>query len=478
MSRATRRRTGVPLGRTAIAIQVILALLVSGFLITRFDVSLPLLNQTYDVEAILPDAAGLDASHRPQVVAAGVPVGRVTAVRFSPATGQAVATLQLSDATRGKLFRDAAIRIIPRSALQDLVVDIDPGTPSAGPLEPGVTIVARPKATPVTYEQVLGTLDADTQAYAQILIGTLRQLLRNRPGPLRAALDRLPALDSPVTRLAQELARHRHDLTELVTEFAKITSATARRRSQLADAIRVARATLEVTAARQLEIERAFAELPATLRRVHTSLDAVQRLAVPLEPALVGLLPTARALPGALRATRRLLPSVRGLIDDARPVVTHERAPLGALTDALGELAPTARLILPILPVLRHFLATLSNNHDDIMALLDNWPGAISATGNTGIETRTLVIGTESLLPALFGVDTPAQASQLAQAVSSLRARRPRLLSGAPNEMAGSPLREAVWALLVSACKTNTFACVYASHLPQQLAAAPNLGHG
>jgi hypothetical protein len=213
------------------------------------------------------------------------------------------------------------------------------------------------------------------------------------------------------------------------------------------------------------------------MQQVHTSLDAMQRLAQPLEPALAGLQPAARALPGALDATRRLLPSVRGLIHDVRPVVTRDRMSLGALTDALGELAPTARLVLPILPVLRHLVATLSHNHTDILALLDNWPGAISANGNTGIETRTLVIGTESLLPALFGVDTPAQGSQLARAVSILRARRPQLLRGTPSEMTGSPLREAVWALLVSACKTNTFACEYALHLPQQLTAADNPGH-
>ncbi|MHB8693500.1 MAG: MlaD family protein [Solirubrobacteraceae bacterium] len=457
----------MPLGRTAIAIQAVLALMIAGFLLTRFAVSLPVLNPTYQLNAAVPDAAGLDPSHRPQVVIAGVPAGRVTGVRYAVATGRAILTLQLADWTRGHLFRDATVTIVPRSALQDLVLDIAPGTPGAGRLKPGATIIAGPQATPVTYDRVLGALDSDTRAYAQILIGTLRQVLRDRPGPLRAALDRLPALDDPVTRLAEELAGRRQQLSQLIAELDTITTATGQRGRELADAIRVARATLQVTAARQRELGQTFVALPSTLARIHSSLDAVSSLATPLIPALTELRGTATALPSALDATRRQLPALKDLIDALRPVVTADRAPLHSLTDTLAQLAPAARSITPALPVLKHLVSTINGSRSDILALLDNWPGAISMAGNTGIETRTLVIGVERLVPALFGIDNAAQSAQLVHALGVLRARRPALLTPVPGAAGGPVLEQAARAMLIATCRQNMWACVAAMQLDQ-----------
>jgi hypothetical protein len=265
--------------------------------------------------------------------------------------------------------------------------------------------------------------------------------------------------------LTEDLAGRRRDLAALVSELDAITNATGRRGLQLGHAIRVARATLAATAARQREIASAFVELPPTLRRVNTSLRAVRDLATPLVPALAGLRPTARLLPAALDATRRLMPSAKALLDDVRPVVTSDMAPLTALSEALLELGPAARLIEPVLPVLKHLVSTLDASHADLLALLGNWPGAISVAGNTGVETRSLLLGTESLLPALFGVDTPAQSGQLAGAMRVLQARRPDLLRGAPAQNRGSMLRDAAWAMLIATCKTNAFACVAAMDL-------------
>lgn len=465
-----RRRAGlrggtVPWGRVAIATQVLLALFVVGFLVTRFDVSLPFVHPTYEMEAVLPDAAGLAPADRPLVVAGGVRLGRVVDVRYSQPTGRAVATLQLDDASQGKLFRDATLRIVPRSALQDLVVDIDPGTPSAGTLKPGAQIVAGPRSAPVGYDRVLGVLDTDTQAYTQILISTLRELLRDRPGPLRDALDRMPALNAPATRLAEELAGRRRDLTALIDEFDTIASATGRRGRQLGHAVTVARATLDVTAARQREIEQAFTELPSTLDRASSSMRSVRALATPLDPALTGLRPAARALPGALRATRRLLPASRALLADAKPVVTTDRPALRQLAGALTELAPAARGIRPSLPALHHLVSTMSESRNYMLDLLGNWPGAISIAGHTGVETRTLLLGLEKYVPALFGVDTPGQADQLAAALERLKARRPELFGGAGD---GSALATAARAMLIKTCPDNDFACVLAQEIDRQ----------
>jgi ABC-type transporter Mla subunit MlaD len=445
------------------------ALVVAGYLLTRFDVSLPVINPTYDVQAVIVNAGGLDPSNRPAVVAGGVRIGRVTRVHFSPSIGRTVVTLQLSDSSRGRLFADASIRIVPRSALQDLVVDIDPGTPAAGPLAPGQQIIAEASAAPVGYDRVLGVLDADTQAYTQILAGTLRELLRGRAGALRQALDTIPALDTPATHLAEELAGRRRDLSALVAELSTITAATGRRGSELGRAVVEARATLSVTATRQAEIERAFQELPATLGGARNAFGAVARLAVPLTPALAALRPAARALPTALQATRRLVPVAHGLITDAQPVVTAGRQPLADLHQALDELGPAAQAISPLLPTLLHLIASMNDNRNFILDLLGNWPGTISVAGNTGVEARTLFLGMENLRPALFGIESAQQQARLASSLRTLRARRPSLFGPSAGSEPGSPLSQAVRALLINTChKTNPWACAAVMTLDQQ----------
>ena len=459
----------VPLGRTAIAVQVTAALLVAGFLLTRFDVSIPLINPTYDIKASLVNAAGLDPTDRPVVVAGGVRLGRVTNVSYSPVTGRSTATLQLSDSSRGKIFSDASIQIIPRSALQDLVVDINPGTPAAGPLRPDQQIIAEAAAAPVGYDRVLGVLDADTQAYTQILVGTLREVLRGRAGPLREALNTLPALDAPATHLAEELAGRRRDLSALVAELSTITAATGRRGSELGRVIVEARATLSVTAARQAEIERAFQELPATLGQARDTFGAVSQLAVPLTPALQALGPAARALPSALQATRRLVPVAHGLINDALPVVTVGQQPLTDLHQALAELGPAAHAISPLLPVLLHLITSMNVNRNYILDLLGNWPGTISAAGNTGVEARTLFLGMENPRPALFGIESASQQSRVASSLRTLRAKRPGLFDRSPGVAPESSLTQAVRALLIDTChKTNPWACAAVMSLDQQ----------
>jgi phospholipid/cholesterol/gamma-HCH transport system substrate-binding protein len=398
------RGDAIPLGRFTIALQLLTAIVVGGYLVTRFHSDIPLIAPQYQVNVVLSDAAGLNPSHRPQVLIAGVPSGYVTGVHYSPARGQSVATLSLDENTKRLLHTDARVQIYPRSALQDLVLDITPGRSTAPVLRPGATLSAAAATIPVGYDEVTGVFDADTRAYTQILIDTLAQLLQNRPGPLRLAIRRLPALTASATTIARELATRRQLLSQLVGQLAQITNATGRRGTQLVEAIRAAKATLQTTAARTTRVEQTVQRLPPTLTQATSTFGAVQRLAGPLIPALDGLRPTADALPRGLRATRRLLPSVNGLLDDLEPLVTRGRAPLDALHSTATELGPVARGTARIVPTVQKYVDTLDADQQYVKNLVNQWPSAISVNSANGAETRALFLGEDGPYPQLFGL--------------------------------------------------------------------------
>src|SRR4051794_36711175 len=135
---------GIPLARVTIAAQAVLAVVLCGWLFTSSGARIPLLDSPYVVHATLPDAAGLDPEDHPQVSVGGVKAGSVTGVEYDGGTDGARVTMELDKDIRGKLFADAVAKLTPRSVLQDQVVNIDPGDPSAGKLHGDVIRRAGP----------------------------------------------------------------------------------------------------------------------------------------------------------------------------------------------------------------------------------------------------------------------------------------------------------------------------------------------
>ncbi len=130
------------------------------------------------VEVEYADAKGLDRVDEPGAAVAGSLEGRVTDVRYED--GKAIATLTLEPDMRGKIFADASAELRPASAIQNLILNVDPGTPARGPLPDGTPIPVGRTTAFVAIDDLTGILDADTRAYAQIVIGEAERSLRGR----------------------------------------------------------------------------------------------------------------------------------------------------------------------------------------------------------------------------------------------------------------------------------------------------------
>ncbi|MDX6663840.1 MAG: phospholipid/cholesterol/gamma-HCH transport system substrate-binding protein, partial [Solirubrobacteraceae bacterium] len=214
----------VAFGRTAIAVQALLAAAFVVFLISHQQLSLPFSDDgRWTVRVAFADAGGLHAGSRAPVTVAGVTAGRVTAVSYHD--GAAVATLELDRAARGVLHTDTQATITPRSALEDLTVDLTPGSPRAPALAPNALVPTTNSHGPVALDRVVDTLDTDTRAQVEVLLDQLAVGLRARPGALRDAVARLQGTLDPAAQVTGVLARRRVLLTRLSGELATTFSA-------------------------------------------------------------------------------------------------------------------------------------------------------------------------------------------------------------------------------------------------------------
>jgi phospholipid/cholesterol/gamma-HCH transport system substrate-binding protein len=382
-----------PLGRYrwrlgVIAIQLALALAFLGYLLWHEGVRPPLIDQGFTVKVEFADAAGLSSDSHAQATVAGVPEGQVEDVRYE--NGLAVATLRLDGDAEGLVHQGATAQIVSRSALQDLLVDVQPGPADAPALGDGDVIPPVRTSSTVGPDRLVGVLDADTRAQVQVLLGQLAAGLKGRSPALQADLSDLASVVDSTGRVTGALAQRRELLARLTRDLDTIFGTLGDRDQQLAGAIDAGQRTVSVTAARDRELAAAMRELPATLTGAGTALNSVDALSKPLEPALTELRPFAHRMSGALQRLRRFLPSGSRLLDDFDNLETHGSGPLKDVSASLRELGPAATGLRSPTDKLLPSLQAIDKNKNGIGEVGDNFSGVFSTNDANGPILRGL----------------------------------------------------------------------------------------
>ena len=122
---------------------------------------------------------------------AGIKVGDLTEVELED--GNAVVTMAIDNEYAPLIHEDATMLLRPRTGLQDMMIELDPGT-EGEPVPEGTTIPVSQTQPNVQPDQILQTLDGDTRAYLRLLLQAAGNGLGGRgeelsagPAPLRAA---------------------------------------------------------------------------------------------------------------------------------------------------------------------------------------------------------------------------------------------------------------------------------------------------
>jgi ABC-type transporter Mla subunit MlaD len=441
---APQRTVGrVPLGRTVIVLELIAALIFLGYTLTKKEIRLPGSAKPYQIQVEFLDAQGLDRVDEPGAAVAGAVLGRVTETHYE--VGRAVATVTLDPQVRGKVFADASAQLRPASAIQNLIVNIDPGKPSAGPLEDGERIPAGRTSGFVAIDQLTSVFDADTRAYTQILVGEAERGLAGRETDLRGALRKLAALTESATPISRSLATRRRLLTRLVDQLDTVFTTVGRRGVQLGNAIAAGSDTLAVTAGREAELARDTRLLAPTLEEADRALSATADLADLLVPAFDQVLPVTGDLADSMRELRSQLPLQRELLDKFDTLTRVGAEPSALALKGTHGLEGKVRKEIGAVEDLARLTKLMDRYRNGGAQLADTLSGATSVNDRGGTYGQVDVLGLEPLKPENLGL--PASAA--------------RSRGDGP-----SPLQRMVSVALERTCDDNAYACVLRFAIP------------
>jgi phospholipid/cholesterol/gamma-HCH transport system substrate-binding protein len=262
------------------------------------------------------------------VVIAGIQVGKISSVDLED--GHAVVGMDVEPKYLKLIHPDATLLLRPKTNLNDMTVEIDPGA-GKGHVEAGYHFPLARTEPSIQFEAFLSTLDADTQQYLQLLVAGGAQGIGGRGRQLSGAFRRLQPFSHYIADLNRAVARRRVALAHVIHDFGLLTTELARHDRALERFVSASKGVLGNFANQQQAIQESLVEFPPTLAALRSALAASNRFSTASRPALLGLIPQAQASVPAFKANERLFRQTTGPIRDqvrpftrqVRPVLTH-----------------------------------------------------------------------------------------------------------------------------------------------------------
>jgi phospholipid/cholesterol/gamma-HCH transport system substrate-binding protein len=299
----------------------------------------------FALEAEFSTAQAVTPGQGQSVDIAGIKVGEVTGVRLE--NGHAVVSMEVDNKYSDLIHEDSSLLLRPKTGLQDMVVEVDPGTRSSPEVKEGSTIPLASTQPQVNPDEFLASLDADTQSFLKLLLANGAEALdpeKGRGVRLSNALRRLDPFARDIARISGALAQRRQNIASSIHNFQLLSTELGDKDQDLANFVDSSDAALASFAREQASIRSAVRELPSTLRVTRGALKSSNTLALQSGPALKKSLPGSKATGAALRALRPFFQQTAGPIQNQiRPFTTQVASPvshIAQLSQGLGQATP------------------------------------------------------------------------------------------------------------------------------------------
>ncbi|MFL5825864.1 MAG: MlaD family protein [Thermoleophilaceae bacterium] len=350
---------------------IVVACAVGIYILHQQGLRLPWEAKPFEITADLSEAQGVKPGQHQAVRIAFVQVGEITKTTLK--NGRAVLTLAIQPKYRDSIRQDATALLRPKTGLEDMFLDVDPGTANSPPVKDGFTIPVSNTMPPVQSEEILNTLDADARDYLQLLVNGGGNGLRGRGNDLREVFTRLSPLHRDLRTVNGVVARQETKVRRLIHNYGELTSELAKGDRDLTTMVGASNQVFSAFAQHEGDVRSWVAQLPGALRQTESTLGKVNSFATELPGALDSLTP-------ALKALERANPSVTRLSKEGTPIVRNQIRPFAIrLQPWLKNLRPAATSLSAATPDLTQ--ATLELNRFFNMAAY-NKNGAEKATGD------------------------------------------------------------------------------------------------
>lgn len=290
---------------------------------------LPVVGEEFEhITAEFSTAQAVTAGQGQAVDIAGIQIGKVASVDLED--GRAVVGMDIEPKYMELIHPDASFLLRPKTNLNDMIVEIEPGT-AKGEVEDGAHFTMAQTEQNYNLDAFLATLDADTRQYIQLLVAGGAQGIGGRGKQVSNAFRRFGPFVHYVAKLNKAVAARRVELSRVIHNFGLLTGELARHDAAVRRWITSSKDALGNFANQQASVQKAFVEFPSALRAAEAGLASSNRFSQAAYPALIKLIPQAQALGPAFNATEKLFEQtttpirnqIRPFTREIRPVLTH-----------------------------------------------------------------------------------------------------------------------------------------------------------
>lgn len=295
------------------------------------------------------------------ITIAGVQVGKIDNVHLEE--GKAIVSMNVEPQYAELINEDAELLLRPKTNLNDMVIDVEPGD-SPEPIEEGALVPVANTAPNVNPEEFINALDGDTQHYLQMLLSAGAEGLGGDGGrQLGNFFRRFYPWVRDVAKLNTAVAQRRESLARVIHNFGRLTEELGRNEQIVTRWVGSSSEVLGAFADEAEQIRAALRELPSTLQQTDDALSSADEFSTAMGPALAKLIPQAEALGPAMRATgtmfRETTPALR---EQVRPFTRQIQPLLEATNRGSDELAQTVKGFGDAVGELNHLFNLLAYN--------------------------------------------------------------------------------------------------------------------
>jgi phospholipid/cholesterol/gamma-HCH transport system substrate-binding protein len=307
------------------------------------------------LNAELTGVPGVMPGQGQMVTVSGVPIGEVGKVSLED--GKAVLRLDLKQ-RYAHIHRDATILLRPKTALKDMVAELDPGT--TGPeLKSGATIGTGATQPDVNFDEFLSELDTDSRDALVLLAGGAGQALGHGGGhDLANTLRRFAPLSRHTAKATALVAQRRTKLTHLMHNLSLLASELGHRDQQLSTFVNASDEVFRRFSNQNDALAKTLTLLPGTLQTAEPALAKLSTLGTTLTTGLKRLGPGAKDLGPTLK-------DIQPFVNDTTPVLEHQLRPFAR------EAQPTAKKLVPAAHKLAQATPDLSKLTDELNVLVN-----------------------------------------------------------------------------------------------------------
>jgi phospholipid/cholesterol/gamma-HCH transport system substrate-binding protein len=314
-----------------------------------------------DYKAEFSTAQSVTPGQGQTINVAGVPVGEISKVHL--VGGRAVITMKI----RRKytpIYKDATALLRPKTGLNDMIVELTPGTAASGKMDADKDTVPIGQTLPnINADEFLAGIDGDTRDYLKLLLAGAGDGLGGNGRSLSATFRRFEPTSRDILRLTKALSVRRQNISRSIHNFRRLMEAVGTKDKELSQLVDASNAVFRSFANQDVRLRETLRLLPGALPETNSTLVKVDRLGRVLGPTLGKLRPGARALGPSLVQTRPFLRKTTPIIkNQLRPFARDALPTVRALRPAARDLAELTPDFTKVLKVANYLLNELAYN--------------------------------------------------------------------------------------------------------------------